>query len=406
LYSILYATFLHALRYEILMLSTLFIMLSGAVLCVILLLVLLSLRRTGTPGVKAWCVANELGIVAFTLYAFGRQLPPILSYEAANGAYLGAVAAVLVGYRHFFGQGISLRLTYASVVSALAGITVCHYVFPSFVLRTAIVSVFYSVACMAIGVAIFRARAAWTSRYAYVFSGVMAFVVAFGQAARGIVQAVLPAAPASLLEPSPWSLTVLSASTFVMPVLTLGPLMIVHSKMIAKYEHAANRDFLTGAWSRRAFWEMAAREIERARRMQRGLTLLTIDVDHFKRINDTYGHAQGDEVLKQMVLAVERRMRSIDYFGRIGGEEFAILMPDTNLEAAAAVAERLRMGLAQDQAGMPAMPAAASPRDYTLSMGVAELRPADTFHDLMQRADAALYRAKERGRDQVVCEAA
>jgi diguanylate cyclase (GGDEF)-like protein len=386
------------------MLSTLFIMLSGAVLCFILLLVLLSLRRTGAPGVKAWCVANGLGIVAFTLYAFGRQLPPVLSYEAANGAYLGAVAAVLVGYRHFFGQPISLRLSCAGVLLAVAGITVCHYIFPSFVLRTAIVSAFYAGTCLAISMAIFRARATWTSHYAYVFSGVMAFVVAFGQAARGIVQAFVPAAPASLLEPSPWSLTVLSASTFVMPVLTLGPLMIVHSKMIATYEHAASRDFLTGALSRRAFWEAAAREIERARRGQRGLALLAIDVDHFKRINDTYGHAEGDEVLKEMVLAVERRMRSIDFFGRIGGEEFAILMPDTSLDGAMAVAERLRAGLAHDQASMEAAAPDAAPRDYTLSMGVAALRPADTFHDLMQRADRALYQAKERGRNQVVCE--
>jgi diguanylate cyclase (GGDEF)-like protein len=387
------------------MLSTLFIMLSGAVLCFILLLVLLSLRRTGTPGVKAWCVANGLGIVAFVLYAFGRQLPPLLSYEVANGAYLGAVAAVLVGYRRFFSQPISLGLTYAGIAAAIAGITVVHYVFPSFVLRTAIVSVFYGICCAAIGVAIFRARAAWTSRYAYVFSGAMAFVVSFGQIARGVAQAVLPYAPTSLLEPSPWSLTVLSISTFVMPVLTLGPLMIVHSKMIANYEYAANRDFLTGAWSRRAFWEVATREIERARRSRRGLTLLTIDVDHFKRINDSYGHAEGDEVLKEMVVAVERRMRSIDYFGRIGGEEFAILMPDTDLERARMVAERLRAGLAQDQAaGQRAHPAAA-PRDYTLSMGVAELRDADTFHDLMQRADAALYRAKKGGRNRVVCEA-
>ena len=388
------------------MLSTLFIMLSGAVLCFILLLVLLSLRRTGTPGVRAWCVANALGIVAFTLYAFGRQLPPVLSYEVANGAYLGAVAAVLVGYRRFFDQPISLPLTHACVFFAIAGITAFHYLYPSFVLRTAIVSAFYTIACIAIGVAIFRARQAWTSRYAYVFSGAMAFVVAFGQAARGIIQAILPSAPASLLEPSPWSLTVLSLSTFVMPVLTLGPLMIVHSKMIAKYEHAANRDFLTGAWSRRAFWEMAAREIERARRTHRGLTLLTIDIDHFKRINDAYGHAEGDEVLKEMVLAVESRMRSIDYYGRIGGEEFAILMPDTELGAAIAVAERLRAGLAQDQASMQASGPTAAPRDYTLSMGVAELRPADTFHDLMQRADMALYQAKEKGRDRVVCEAA
>jgi diguanylate cyclase (GGDEF)-like protein len=180
--------------------------------------------------------------------------------------------------------------------------------------------------------------------------------------------------------------------------------MIVHSKMIAKYEYAANRDFLTGAWSRRAFWEMAAREIERARRLHRGLTLLTMDVDHFKRINDTWGHAEGDEVLKAMVLAVERRLRSIDYFGRIGGEEFAVLMPDTGLEGARVLAERLRTGIAEDQASMQAGGDAA-PRSYTLSMGLAQLRPADTFLDLMQRADTALYQAKTSGRNRVVTEA-
>lgn len=386
------------------MLSTFFVMLSGAVLCFILLLVLLSLRRTGMAGVQEWCIANALAIAAFSLYGFGRQLPPFLAYEVANATYVAAVAAVLVGYRRFFGQPISLALTQASVGAALAAVAFFHYVVDSFLLRTLTVSLYYVIACIAIGTAIFRARAAWTSRYAYIFSGVMAFVVALGQGTRGLLHLILPTAPASLLEPSAWSLTVLSASTFVMPVLTLGPLMIVHSKMMAKYEYAANRDFLTGAWSRRAFWELAAKEIERVRRTRRSLSLLAIDVDHFKRINDTYGHAEGDEVLKQMVIRVESKMRSIDYFGRIGGEEFAVLMPDTGLEGARVVAERLRDELALDDGGTQEAGSPPFRRAYTVSIGVAELRAADTFHDLMQRADAALYRAKESGRNRVVCE--
>ena len=382
------------------MLSTFFVLLAGAVQCFILLLVLLSLRRTGIAGVAEWSVANGLAIVAFLLYGFGRNLPPVLAYEVANGANMAAVGAVLIGYRRFFGQPASFTWTQVSIAAAVAAIALFHYVFNSFIMRTAIVSLYYFIACIAIGTTIFQARGAWTSRYAYTFSGVMAFVVASGHGLRGLLQAVLPSAPASLLEPSAWSMTVLSASTFVMPVLTLGPLMMVHSKMIAKYEYAANRDFLTGAWSRRAFWELAAREIERARRTGRGLALLAIDVDNFKRINDAWGHAEGDEVLKEMVASVERRLRSIDYFGRIGGEEFAVLMPDTELEGARAVAERLRAELALD---MDAATNVAKP--YTVSIGVARLRAADTFHDLMQRADAALYRAKDGGRNRVVCEA-
>ncbi|MET0961324.1 MAG: GGDEF domain-containing protein [Noviherbaspirillum sp.] len=383
--------------------STFFVMLSGAVLCFILLLVLLSLRRTGIAGVQEWCVANALAIVAFTLYGFGRVLPPFLAYEVANACYVAAVGAVLVGYRRFFDQPAPLALTQASVVAALLAVALFHYVIDSFLLRTLIVSLYYVIACIAIGSSIFRARAAWTSRYAYMFSGVMAFVVAVGHGARGILQAAAPAAPASLLEPSAWNLVALSASTFVMPVLTLGPLMMVHSKMIAKYEYAANRDFLTGAWSRRAFWELAAREIDRVRRTGRSLSLLAIDIDHFKRINDTYGHAEGDAVLKQMVMTVEGRMRSIDYFGRIGGEEFAILMPDTGLEGAHIVAERLRVGLAPGDGTAQPTGSAPAARPYTVSIGVAQLCDADSFHDLMQRADAALYQAKERGRNRVVC---
>jgi diguanylate cyclase (GGDEF)-like protein len=266
------------------------------------------------------------------------------------------------------------------------------------------VSLFYVAACLAIGEAVFRAKDAWTSRYAYMFSGIMAFVVAIGHGVRGLLQALLRSAPTSLLEPSTWGLTVLSAGTLVMPVLTLGPLMITYSKMIAKYEQAANRDFLTGAWSRRALWEVAAREIARARRSGRDLSLLAIDIDHFKSINDTYGHGEGDQVLKEMVRKVAGAIRNIDYLSRIGGEEFAILMPDTDLEGARAAGEHLRAELARDSGSFRAKTSGLTVRNYTVSIGVAVLRDTDTFHDFMQRADAALYRAKVSGRNRVVCE--
>jgi diguanylate cyclase (GGDEF)-like protein len=386
--------------------STFFVLFSGAVLCFILLLVSLSLQRTSIPGVQDWCAANALAIVAFTLYAFGRQLPPFLAYEAANGASVAAVAAVLVGYRRFFGRRVSLILIGASVGAAVAAIAIFHYVINSFGLRTATVSLFYVIACLAIVRTVFRARAAWTSRYVYMFSGVMAFIVAVGYGVRGLLQMSLHSAPTSLLEPSPWNLVVLSASTLVMPVLTLGPLMMVHSKMIAQYEYAANRDFLTGAWSRRAFWKTAVREMARARRTGRDLSLLAMDVDHFKRINDTYGHAEGDRVLKELVLRAEETIRSIDYFGRIGGEEFALLMPDTGIEGALAVGERLRAELALDRSLTEAHNSSLPITRYTVSIGVAALRDRDTFQDLLQRADAALYRAKAEGRNRVICEAA
>ena len=388
------------------MLSTLIILLSGASLCLVLLLVLLSLRRTQIAGVSEWCWANVLAIAAFILYAFGRQLPPVFAYELANGVYLGAAAAVLAGYRRIFLQPVSVRLLGAAIAAATGGIAWFHYVQPSFFVRTAIVSAFYVVVCCAIGVSVFRARKQWTSLYPYAFSGGMAFVVAFGHGVRGILQGLAPQAPTSLLEPSGWSLIVLSASILVMPVLTLGAVMIVHGRMLAKSELAANRDFLTGAWSRRAFWEVAERELARANRSGHPVSLLVMDIDYFKRINDAFGHAEGDRVLVDMVLRVESVMRHIDYFARIGGEEFAVLMPETNREAALAFAERLRRALSQPRTLPPGADPAQCAHTYTVSIGVGILRSTDSFQDLLQRSDAALYCAKTAGRNRVICEQA
>jgi diguanylate cyclase (GGDEF)-like protein len=173
--------------------------------------------------------------------------------------------------------------------------------------------------------------------------------------------------------------------------------MMVHDRMMAKAEHAANRDFLTGAWSRRAFFELAERELARARRGAHAIALLAIDIDHFKSINDTLGHQVGDEVLVDMALRVETVTRSIDYFSRVGGEEFAVLLPDTDRPAALMIAERLRAALDRSKAGGQAAA-------YTVSIGVATLRGTDSFRELMRRADAALYQAKAMGRNRVICE--
>ncbi|MGB9107126.1 MAG: GGDEF domain-containing protein, partial [Telluria sp.] len=154
----------------------------------------------------------------------------------------------------------------------------------------------------------------------------------------------------------------------------------------------ANHDHLTGARSRRAFFELAVREQARALRRRSPLSLLLFDVDHFKRINDTHGHATGDRVLVDIVERTGAVIRSIDTVARVGGEEFAVLLPDTGADTALLVAERLRHGLdrALDQAG------------YTVSIGAATLAAGETIDAMLSRADAALYAAKAGGRNAVV----
>src|SRR5690606_29227145 len=137
--------------------------------------------------------------------------------------------------------------------------------------------------------------------YPYSFIIVIAAVALLGHAVRGIVYQIDPPST-SLLDPTPWNLFFLSVGSQLIPTVSLGAMMMVHGMMVARAEHAANRDFLTGAWSRRAFFSLADREVVRARRTDQELALLLIDIDHFKNINDSHGHAIGDQVLVDMVL--------------------------------------------------------------------------------------------------------
>lgn len=165
----------------------------------------------------------------------------------------------------------------------------------------------------------------------------------------------------------------------------------------ARLVELATTDSLTGLKNRRYFMETASQEFERARRYQTPLSLLMLDADHFKSINDRYGHPIGDEALKALAENGRRRLREIDLFARLGGEEFAILLPQTGFTAARAVAERVRQSIAEQSVATDW-----EPLHFTVSIGVASLdtRTVD-LNDLLRQADAALYQAKENGRNRV-----
>jgi diguanylate cyclase (GGDEF)-like protein len=160
-------------------------------------------------------------------------------------------------------------------------------------------------------------------------------------------------------------------------------------------------DSLTGAMMRRAFNERLAEEMERAWRLNHPLTLLIADLDHFKQVNDTRGHHAGDVALRNFVAVCQEEFRKYDLVGRLGGEEFALLLPDTGIDAAKAAAERLREAVAQCPIN-PGHPEAVF--HITVSIGVAQLRPTDNADQFIQRADRALYAAKRAGRNGVQCE--
>lgn len=165
-------------------------------------------------------------------------------------------------------------------------------------------------------------------------------------------------------------------------------------------EQLAQHDPLTGAANRRHFFERAAEELARARRHGDALSLVMLDLDHFKRINDHWGHAAGDRVLQAFAAGVRSLLRREDLFGRIGGEEFVVLLPATGPEGALLLAERLRgdtEGLELEENGERV--------SVTTSAGVATLGAGDASMDaLLQRADEALYAAKRAGRNRSFCQ--
>lgn len=163
-------------------------------------------------------------------------------------------------------------------------------------------------------------------------------------------------------------------------------------------QRMATLDSLSGAWNRRHFSDLCLSEIERAGRYKHPLAFLLLDVDHFKSINDSLGHSAGDEAIRALGQTCRETLRASDSLGRIGGEEFAVLLPETELDAAQTLAERLRAAMEHLELHSPN----GQPFGFSISLGVTNASEADSFESLFHRADTALYEAKESGRNRVV----
>jgi len=168
--------------------------------------------------------------------------------------------------------------------------------------------------------------------------------------------------------------------------------------LLDRLERQAQQDYLTGLCNRRFFLEQGELELARAQRYGNELSLFMLDIDHFKAINDTYGHATGDIVLQTLSHILREILRSIDIIGRWGGEEFVILLPETDAQEAAEIAERLREAIDHAKVTL----ATGLPLHFTASIGIATLKEKDTNIDiLLNYADEALYQAKNTGRNKV-----
>jgi diguanylate cyclase (GGDEF)-like protein len=191
---------------------------------------------------------------------------------------------------------------------------------------------------------------------------------------------------------------------------------LAHLGVIASYciDNTVNRarllrsgftDVLTGWHNRRYLHVRLQEELARARRNQTGVVCLMLDVDHFKSVNDTFGHAAGDHVLQEIANRIDAQVRKSDVAARYGGEEFVVLLPDTSIEAAVKLAERIRSAVSSEPCELPG----GQTRVITASIGIAGVIPGSDDDDLkligetlLAHADVALYEAKSAGRDRVV----
>ncbi|MDI1308530.1 MAG: diguanylate cyclase [Methylotenera sp.] len=192
--------------------------------------------------------------------------------------------------------------------------------------------------------------------------------------------------------PKPWDIERIGYAA------NLSAIAIENRYALEELERRAYTDYLTGLANRRYFFEKAENELARALRYSKKLSILMLDIDHFKQVNDNYGHEAGDVVLKKLAEICLASLRAIDIIGRIGGEEFAILLPETSIETAMETAERLRIALSSTAVQLDN----GLSLHFTASFGVVTLEEKnDTVDMLLNRADQALYKAKGDGRNRV-----
>lgn len=374
------------------------LLLIAALAGVLSLCVLGSLARSGMAGIRETIRANLLTLLAFFTFALqNTSAPSWLSVVVPNAAVGLALFSYYSGVRRLLGLSVPKHLMTLACLLTLVVLLAYTYVDWRVGPRIVVMSLLQMGFLLAVAVTVQRNMPSHRSRYSYRFVWAVSVISAALCALRAAVYLLDLALPLPLLEPSAWNIAFLTLGVLIMPCLTLGTIMIIHDRMLADREQEANTDFLTGLMSRKAWWMQAERYCAQALRTRRPLTLLLLDVDYFKRINDTHGHVAGDAVLRHFGLLATATLRTGDHVGRVGGEEFGVLFPDMRGDAVMDVAARLL-----DSVRRTPCAHGGSTISYTFSAGVAEWVPGENLQVFFERADRKLYRAKEAGRNRIV----
>lgn len=359
---------------------------------------LLVFARKLRDGLGYWAVSLGVQALAWVLFAGRGAISDVLSIVVANALLPVSWSLQVVALCQFQRRRASLWIM---VLPGALTFTWFLVYLHEFQVRMMVGNLLLALASLATAhwTLRFRVGAELRTRWLLIGSYLVTGAVFLS---RSLVAWLTPHSITSFLAPGPvQSMTFLLGYALVI-INSFGYLLMHKERADRSMRQLALTDPLTGALNRRTFLPFAERELARFRERQAPVSLLMLDLDHFKRINDGYGHRVGDEVLTRFVARVQTCLRQEDKLVRYGGEEFCLLLPGAGQQAAEALAERIRVSVAES----PFMIEGHELR-VTVSIGVATVRSdaTDTLQTLVDRADSALYRAKKDGRSRVAASA-
>ncbi|HET9033662.1 MAG TPA: GGDEF domain-containing protein [Dokdonella sp.] len=343
--------------------------------------------------IQLWVRGLLIQPFSYALLSMREQIPDWLSIVVANTLLVVSFTLLIQALREY-NHRPDRRLAFIVIILlAAAGEILLTYVWPSLQGRIILISLILSIVLLYGLSAIYRAPGPITQPEHLVAIMLGAAIVIMLTRA-----ALTPSSSSIFLTTSSIMQGVVFTYASLMPVIaTSGFLLMCGERMNKDLTRLATLDPLTGVFNRRTMTELANKAIAASKRHGRALSLLILDIDHFKRINDQFGHEVGDLALCRFVECVGEVMRESDILARLGGEEFVLILPDTNEKAAISLAERIRKHLCDSEFTVSGWPL-----PLRASIGVGSLGPAmSNLETLLRETDHAMYEAKRAGRNRI-----
>lgn len=338
-------------------------------------------------GIGEWSYAMLLVSVAMLLLLARGRIPDLFSIVLANTLILIAFIQTNIGTRLLCdhrsrivkNQTILILLSFVGMYSWFT------YISPSMSARILIIAAFL------IPIVLEQLIFVWINFPKSTGKNIMLLslsLVIFGRGFRAVGVFNGTDVGSDLFENSLANILSVAIPALTIPLCTVSCIMLASERLHRNLEHASRHDDLTDSLNKKAITEILQQEIKRTKRVKNKLSIMLLDLDNFKKINDQYGHLIGDKVLIDFAKKSKQSLRETDHLSRFGGDEFMAVLPDTSIAQALFSAERI------NKVGQSSVPR------WSVSIGIAECSESDTFETILTRADDALYKAKFKGKNQ------